>query len=641
MEVETLLTKLRDFVEEGDGFLQNQSEIDLINMIALCNNYYYNRSISLVNDTLYDVLTKYSKIKFPKKNKKSNIGAKILGKNKVKLPYKMASMNKIKPDTNALSKWKETYEGPYIISSKLDGVSALYNGKEHRLYTRGDGIEGQNISHLLPYLRMDDLNTDCVFRGELIIKKETFKNKYSNIYANARNMVSGLVNKKANDTSNEMLSDIDFVAYELVEPSLAPCVQYDIISKFSGIKHAYNIELEDITNETLSNILLKVRNEYEYETDGIVVANDEQYDRYEELKNPEHAFAFKMALTEQSAEATVVDVIWTPSKDGYMKPRVKIEPVHISGVTIEYTTGFNANYIYENKIGVGTIIEIIRSGDVIPYIKKIIQCSSIPKMPSPMSNYKWNDTKVDLLLKEEFKTTNMDVIGKQIAGFFQKIKVEGLSNGNVRKILSHYNDASIESITKMSVEDLIEVPGFQKKMATKISESIAERLQCVSIINIMAASNVFGRGFSEKRLSDIMLSNSDILVSKDNVEQKIEFVKSTDGISVKSATQFVENIPNFIDFLNNTNLTSKLVSNYTNSYNNTNKLSGKIFVLTGFRDEEFQEYITKNGGKIGNTITKKTNALIVKEINYKENSKTVQANDKGISIITKEELYEW
>ena len=275
MEVETLLTKLRDFVEEGDGFLQNQSEIDLINMIALCNNYYYNRSISLVNDTLYDVLTKYSKIKFPKKNKKSNIGAKILGKNKVKLPYKMASMNKIKADTNALSKWKETYEGPYIISSKLDGVSALYNGKEHRLYTRGDGIEGQNISHLLPYLRMDDLNTDCVFRGELIIKKETFKNKYSNVYANSRSMVSGLVNKKANDTANEMLSDIDFVAYELVEPSLAPCVQYDIISKFSGIKHAYNIELEDITNETLSNILLKVRNEYEYETDGIVVANDE------------------------------------------------------------------------------------------------------------------------------------------------------------------------------------------------------------------------------------------------------------------------------------------------------------------------------------------------------------------------------
>ena len=193
----------------------------------------------------------------------------------------------------------------------------------------------------------------------------------------------------------------------------------------------------------------------------------------------------------------------------------------------------------------------------------------------------------------------------------------------------------------MSVEDLIEVPGFQKTMATKISESIAERLQCVSIINIMAASNIFGRGFSEKRLSDIMLSNSDILVSKDNVEQKIELVKSTDGISVKSATQFVENIPNFIDFLNNTNLTSKLVSNYTNSFNNTNKLSGKIFVLTGFRDEEFQEYITKNGGKIGNTITKKTNALIVKEINYKENSKTVQANDKGISIITKEELYEW
>ena len=90
-------------------------------------------------------------------------------------------------------------------------------------------------------------------------------------------------------------------------------------------------------------------------------------------KNPDHAFAFKMMLSEQVAEAKVVDVIWTPSKDGYLKPRVQIEPIKLSGVTIEYATGKNAQFIEKNRIGVGAVIQIVRSGDVIPDIIKIVK----------------------------------------------------------------------------------------------------------------------------------------------------------------------------------------------------------------------------------------------------------------------------
>ena len=164
MEVTTLFIKVRQYAVEGTEYLNSQSEIDLINMIALCNNYYFNKGISLVSDELYDVLTEYSKNKYPKKKKQTSVGAKVPGKNKVKLPFMMASMNKIKPEKNALIKWKETYHGPYVITCKLDGVSALYDGRHHKLYTRGDGIEGQDISHLLPHLGMENLDTECVFR---------------------------------------------------------------------------------------------------------------------------------------------------------------------------------------------------------------------------------------------------------------------------------------------------------------------------------------------------------------------------------------------------------------------------------------------------------------------------------------------
>lgn len=643
MEVDTLFIKVREYAVQGTEYLNSQSEIDLINMIALCNNYYFNKGISLVSDELYDVLTEYSKNKYPKKKKQTSVGAKVPGKNKVKLPFMMASMNKIKPEKNALIKWKEKYRGPYVITCKLDGVSALYDGRHHKLYTRGDGIEGQDISHLLIHLGMENLDTECVFRGELIIKKKIFQEKYSDVYANPRNMVAGLVNKKVNASDNvlkEMLGDINFVVYELVEPSFAPCVQFEIISKFPEIKQVYNMELEIITNEILTTILLEIRELYDYETDGIIVTNDEAYDRYDELKNPEYAFAFKMALTEQSCEAIVTNVIWTPSKDGYMKPRVQISPVQLCGVTIEYATGFNANFIYENKIGVGTVIEIIRSGDVIPYINKVIKPSEAPKMPEPMSNYVWNDTNIDLILKEELKCENIDVIEKQIAGFFKKLKVEGLSNGNVRKILNYDGNASIESICNMTKEDFKKVPGFQEKMALKISDSIKDRLQCESLPNVMAASNVFGRGFSDKRMKDIMEAEPEILITSHSEKEKIQMVTNVNGISIKMAKQFVENIDKFITFMKKINMAAKLLPILKKEEEKSELLLGKSYALTGFRDEELQEFITKNGGKVVTTLTKKTSGLIVKDADYKANTKTAQAQQKNIQIITREEFYE-
>lgn len=643
MEVHTLFIKVRQYAVEGTEYLNSQSEIDLINMIALCNNYYFNKGISLVSDELYDVLTEYSKNKYPKKRKQTSVGAKVPGKNKVKLPYMMASMNKIKPEKNALIKWKETYRGPYVITCKLDGVSALYDGRHHKLYTRGDGIEGQDISHLLAPLGMENLDTECVFRGELIIKKKIFQEKYSDVYANPRNMVAGLVNKKVNASDNVlkgMLGDINFVVYELVEPSFAPSVQFEIISKFPEIKQVYNMELEIITNEILTTILLEIRELYDYETDGIIVTNDEAYDRYKELKNPDHAFAFKMALTEQSCEATVTNVIWTPSKDGYMKPRVQISPVQLCGVTIEYATGFNANFIYENKIGVGTVIEIIRSGDVIPYINKVIKPSEAPKMPEPMSNYVWNDTNIDLILKDELKCENIDVIEKQIAGFFKKLKVEGLSNGNVRKILNYDGNASIESICNMTKEDFKKVPGFQEKMASKISDSIKDKLQSESLPNIMAASNVFGRGFSDKRMKEIMETEQEILITSHSEEEKIQMVTNVNGISIKMARQFVENIDKFITFMKKINMAAKLLPILKKEEEKSEILLGKSYALTGFRDEELLKFITKNGGKVVATLTKKTTGLIVKDNHYKANTKTTQAEQKSIPIITKEEFYE-
>ena len=198
--------------------------------------------------------------KFPKNAALSNIGAPV-EKNKVKLPYEMPSMDKIKPDTNALTQWLKHFTGPYVLSCKLDGVSALYTTECNipKLYTRGDGKVGQDISHLIPYLKLPD-NKDIVVRGELIITKNDFDNHLKDSFANPRNLVSGIVNQKKID---ENIKYLHFVAYELIQPELIPSEQLYFLQTLDiNIDVVLFKSIDHLTNDLLSELLIKWRKEY-------------------------------------------------------------------------------------------------------------------------------------------------------------------------------------------------------------------------------------------------------------------------------------------------------------------------------------------------------------------------------------------
>ena len=208
-------------------------------------------------------------------------------------------------------------------------------------------------------------------------------------------MVAGIINHKH---ISDTIVDLHFVAYEVIVPQKKPSEQMEFLGTIDVERVLYRVT-NILSNEMLSATLIDWRKSNIYEIDGVIVTNDAIYPR--KSGNPDHAFAFKMVLSDQIAEAKVVDVIWTPSKDGYLKPRVKIEPIHLGGVTIEYATGFNGAFIKDNKIGIGAIIELIRSGDVIPYIKAVTVPAEESKMPSVP--FKWNDTHVDVMLEKYYR----------------------------------------------------------------------------------------------------------------------------------------------------------------------------------------------------------------------------------------------
>ncbi|MEX0597104.1 MAG: hypothetical protein WD512_11445, partial [Candidatus Paceibacterota bacterium] len=205
------------FKKDGLSSLQLLTEVELSSMIKAANDAYYIKGVQLLTDNQYDILREYTLERYPdnKEAKEGHANLELKAeKNKVKLPYEMWSMDKIKPDTDALKKWIKKYAGPYTVSCKLDGVSGLYTTEfgEPKLYTRGNGIIGQDVSHLIPYLKMP-VGDGFTARGEFIISKEKFKAKYSTDFANSRNFVAALVNKKTLEP--DVIRDMDFVIYEV------------------------------------------------------------------------------------------------------------------------------------------------------------------------------------------------------------------------------------------------------------------------------------------------------------------------------------------------------------------------------------------------------------------------------------------
>ena len=626
------LINLQSYKTKGLTFLKTSNESEITRMIVLSNDEYYNSSSPSLTDTEFDILKEYASEKYPTNSEINCIGAPIT-KNKVTLPYDMPSMDKIKPDTNALSQWKTKYSGPYVLSCKLDGVSGMYSteDKEPKLYTRGDGKVGQDITHILRVLKLPETREKIVVRGEFIISKQKFNEKYKGVFSNPRNLVSGIINSKTLDYKTE---DLDFIAYEVIRPQMKPSEQMAFLDRlgFTVVQNTYSIKT-NLENEMLSNTLLLWRLNYKYEIDGLIVTDDTIYTRKE--GNPEHAFAFKMVISDQMAEVKVVDVLWEPSKSGYLKPRVQIEPVQLCGVTIQYVTGFNGSFIESNKIGIGSIIQIIRSGDVIPHIKSVTVPAENPRMPEVP--YHWTKNHVDLVLDN--LEDNQKVKEKNITEFFTKLHVDGLSGKTVEKIMEAGLD-TIPKILKASKSEFYKVKGFKETMVNKIYEGVRDKVENASLLDIMAASNQFGRGIGERKIKPILETCPDILTKQESIQDKYERLLQIRGIGTENARSFTENIENFMEFLKECGLEKKLyIDSNTKSTtvlerktDRSHPLFEKRIVMTKFRDPVLKEKIMEKGGIIDEIIGKNTHILIVKSKEDQSN-KTKYATDNNIIIM--------
>ena len=592
-----------------------------------------------------------------------------LASRKVNLPIWMGSTTKINHGTGQLSIFTGNYSGPYKISAKMDGCSVLY--ADGKLYSRGEGDKGQNITELAQYIvgGLPRLKTGVMIRGELMIKQSTFIAKFkrndpseTEKFRNSRNSVAGFVNKfganaakgvdtPLSDIQLDFVKNIELIAYEYItQEPLKASNQFEKLDLLFGNSVARHELLEEANDDKLSSLYDKYIEEMDYEIDGLIVCSDHPYER-PHGSNPDYMRAYKKPLAILTGIGTVLSVEWNVSKDGMFKPVVCITPIDLDGVTIRRVTGYNAKNIRDNMIGPGAVVEVIRSGGVIPKIIKVI--SESIELTMPELDYYWNDTEVDIFVKfdedDQFAPEKRDMNIKKLNHFITKMETKGIGPSKVADMYDH-GIRTIVDFLSVTIDDLT---FFGDKTAQNICATIEEKKSNLTLPVLCGGSMIFGRLMGVRRFEMILdvypnLFEMDCVLQND-VDEITRLIVEVDGFALKTAQQASEGFKDMLLFLESlrdigivpvakkVRAIAPQASNSMGFQKATEELAGKTILLTGFRDESISNFIISAGGKVSKSLTKGTDILVVKT-STTVNTKTKTMKERGKPILSADEF---
>lgn len=409
------------------------------------------------------------------------VGARRNPSYTVKHPMLMGSLKKIQVHDYDWKKYFSladaivNFERGVIITPKYDGCSFEvvfhYNGKQNEIIkasTRGDGEFGKDITPLVKHLFTKYGGVESIHyipktesklwmvRGEILVHKQIFQEKYTEEFANPRAFVSGTIN--ADWTLEELQgrpSDLDFVVYEYRINDFKDHWKdkdWTILKKLwkgspllNKLPQIFDIVVADMDVDRFQGIYKKMdlyRHDGPYALDGIVVKPLDIY----RLKTPREypkdcvAIKFKPQLSE-----TIVDHIeWNIGKTGEYNPVVITAPVLMDGKVIKRASGHNYGYLIKHKVGKGTRLVLSLAGDIIPFIYKVTDTSEFSKEGLNLpKEYQVNGCHLMASLSENYKnkirfinsatTLNIPTIGEskaeQIWGYLErKHLTSGITN---------------------------------------------------------------------------------------------------------------------------------------------------------------------------------------------------------------------
>ncbi|NDE16805.1 hypothetical protein EBZ80_17920 [bacterium] len=570
------------------------------------------------------------------------VGAPVATGDEVSLPIPLPSLNKIKPADGSLEKWLARNPSTnYHISLKLDGCSALWLPATRRLYTRGDGMRGRDVSAFAPFFQglpaAAGSGPITAVRGELIMRTDSPAIPPDKL---ARNIVAGALNRKEPDPA--LFAEIRFVAYELLEPAtLTPTEAFRQL-RLAGYEVARSTALtpDKMTPTDLSELFSLVESKSPYQIDGIVVAPDIARSkapvavRKGEALNPADRVAWKTRAAGAAATAitTVRTVEWNPSASGYLIPRVLFDTVALSGANIGAATGLHGRWITDNAVGPGAVIEVRRAGDVIPQIIAVRSpAPGGPAMP-PAGSWEWvgGDSVTATAVHIRVAATTSETACVRLTRALAELGAENVGPGLVAKLYAAgYH--TIGAIYAASVDDLAaKVEGVKARGAVRLWEGLRAGRAGWTELTLLVASCCMPRGIGHTRLTPLLAINP--TPATWTVSELTAAAPA--GLTAKTIESIVAAVPAYMAWRaeNFGTLVFGAAPAPAPSPAPTPVGPKATVVLTSFRDRTLETALQAAGHTVADAVSRKTTHLVYPDGPEPTSTKITKARELGTGI---------
>ena len=541
----------------------------------------------------------------------------------------------------------------FFCQPKFDGASLnlIYeNGILKQAITRGDGEIGEDVTQnamTIQSIPLEIAEKSLIeIRGEVVIKKSDFeainierlKNSEST-FANPRNAAAGSLRQL--DSSITSKRKLFFNAWGVGQNSLnfeKTSQMMDYIFSLGFVKTPMQTLVKNIDEiKKLYENMIKKRDTFPMLLDGMVIKIDDittQQDLGFTQKFPRWSCAYKFPAVEKTTK--LKDIILQVGRTGVVTPVAIVEPVLIEGANVERATLHNFDEIQRLDLKIGDEIIIIRSGDVIPKITKVLKDRRDGNEKEILKPTICPDCSSELLIEDiMIKCQNLDCpsrVVNSIIYFASKncLNIDGLGDKIVELLVNEKKIFDILDLYSLKYEDLENLEGFKEKKINNLLNAI-ENSKNSELYRVLTALGI-------EHIGEVASKSICSKFGLDLVDVSFEDLISIDGIGEQMANSFLE------FFRVNRQFVLKLFDILKPKVTikeeaKDNPFKNKTVVITGTMSksrDEIKLFLEDLGAKVSSSVSKKTDFLIYGE---DAGSKYDKAIEFGIEILTEDEMY--
>lgn len=548
----------------------------------------------------------------------------------VELPVTMLSTDKAY-SLEEVVRWMERMEKAAVelginpenlefkVTAKLDGYAAYDDGE--MLYTRGDGRKGTDISRVFQRgLQVANAGGRGLGAGEIVVSRAYFDRYLADAFDNPRNFQASVIKEK----------QLDEFADQAIKENAAVFYPFALLPAWKGSREQLLAEFE--------NIVSGIWHQLDYDVDGVVLEiTDAELKQRLGATRHHHRWQLAYKQNQDSAEVEVLDVTPQTSRSGRITPVAELQPIRLSGALLSRATAHHYRMVLDKGIGKGALIQLSRSGEVIPKIEKVLHPSSHPEIPSqcPSCGHEliWDN---DFLLCPNNLLCPAQ-ISNSMEHFFRVLKNnDGFGSATIKKLYEN-QIRRVDEIYQLTAGQF-ESMGFGPKQSLNlVDQLLRSRNEAVEDWRFLAAFGVFRMG----------LGNCERLLAHYSLEEIFSLSEAQiigiEGFAEKTAaviTEGFQNIKPLFDSLMKLGFKLQATQNLNHAINDSHPLAGKTLVFTGTLQTGSRDELSKQakacGAKVGSSVSAKTDYLVAGE--DVGANKLQAATDKGVAIINEAEF---